>query len=131
MGGRHARGLGRGPGTLVRWVASRVKVLSFAHAMVLLAVAVIVSSVVVGWILLSGGGPKDFAGPPAPAVSTPAHSRPQPRVKPRPGKPTQPAQVHVTPTTTPSTSATKSPAASTTSCPPGLRKRLCKHGPRA
>jgi hypothetical protein len=131
MGGRHARGLGRSPGVLVRRVASRVKLVSFAHAMVLLVAAVVVSSVVVGWILLSGAKPNDIAAPPATPSNTPRRSHPKPPATPRVAKSTASAQAQVTLTPTPSpTSATNSPTPSTTNCPPGLKKKLCKRGAR-
>jgi hypothetical protein len=99
--------------------------------MVLLAAAVVVSAVVVGWILLSGGKPNDIAGPPGTPSNTPKHSHPKLPATPRVAKPTGSAQARLTLTPTPSpTSATNSPTPSTTNCPPGLKKKLCKRGPR-
>jgi hypothetical protein len=132
VGGRHSRALGWSHRTISRRVGTRLKSVSIPQRMALLAGIVIVSTLVTGGIFLLGGGPKRAAAPPEMPQSTQTARR----------SPTSHAMVldstterSAPPPSTPTASATPTgatigPQPSARSCPPGLKKRLCKHGPR-
>lgn len=122
------------PGRGLRGVVSRVALLSFPQAMGLLAAALVVASLIVGWMFLSGGNPErnaDPSVPPSPSVRA-EHPHPSPRARLRTVNPTASAYRTSTAVPTP-TNAVKSRAPSATTCPPGLppglKKKQCGRPP--